>query len=75
MAAATLGQIGIDENHKVAWVTGQGTPPPDGMFTEPELRALLEALTTRPLKTDPVITLARSFAPSIFCNRWGRNGP
>jgi hypothetical protein len=48
MAAATLGQIGIDENHKVAWVTGQGAPPPDGMFTQPELRALLEALNDLP---------------------------
>ena len=33
---------------RVVRVTGQGATPPDGMFTQPELRALLEASTTRP---------------------------
>lgn len=47
-SAATLGEIGIDSDHRVAWVTGQGTPPPDGMFTEPELKNLLEALDDLP---------------------------
>jgi hypothetical protein len=48
MAAATLGQLGIDADHRIAWVTGQGTPPPEGMFTEPELRNLLETLHDLP---------------------------
>ncbi|HXY34853.1 MAG TPA: hypothetical protein VEI07_11540 [Planctomycetaceae bacterium] len=46
--AATLGQIWIDDDHRVQYLFGQGTPPPEGMFTEPELRRLLEALNELP---------------------------
>jgi hypothetical protein len=48
MKAATLGQICIDDNHRVQYVSGQGKPPTEGLFTEPELRLLLEALDDLP---------------------------
>jgi hypothetical protein len=48
MKAATLGQICIDRDHCVQYVSGQGTPPSEGMFAEPELRRLLEALNDLP---------------------------
>jgi hypothetical protein len=49
MKAATLGYVCIDQEHdRVQCVSGQGTPPPDGLFTEPELRRLLEALNDLP---------------------------
>src|ERR1700722_15216764 len=40
MQVATLGQIEINGAGRVAQVFGQGAPPPDGMFTEPELTKL-----------------------------------
>lgn len=46
--AATLGEICIDDKHQVQYISGQGTPPPNGVFTEPELRRLLEALYDLP---------------------------
>ncbi|HXY37074.1 MAG TPA: hypothetical protein VEI07_22795, partial [Planctomycetaceae bacterium] len=48
LKAATLGQIWIDDDHRVRNVFGRGTPPPEGLFTEPELRRLLEALNELP---------------------------
>ncbi len=48
MKVATLGQICIDGNRCVEYVSGQGTPPAEGLFTEPELRRLLEALNDLP---------------------------
>jgi hypothetical protein len=48
MKAATLGQICIDQDHRVQYISGQGAPPPDGLFTEAELRRLLEALNDLP---------------------------
>jgi hypothetical protein len=44
MQVATLGQIEINGAGRVAQVFGQGAPPPDGMFTEPELTTLLQVL-------------------------------
>ena len=46
--AATLGQVCFDQGHKVSYVSGQGTPPPEGLFTEPELKTLLQALFDLP---------------------------
>ena len=48
MEAATLGEIGVDVDQKVEFVAGGGAPPPDGMFTDGELRKLLEALNDLP---------------------------
>jgi hypothetical protein len=48
MKAATLGQICIHENHRVQYFSGQGAPPPESLFTEAELRRLLEALNDLP---------------------------
>jgi hypothetical protein len=45
---ATLGQIWIDVDHRVQLIAGQGTPPPEGLLTEPELRRILEALLDLP---------------------------
>jgi hypothetical protein len=44
MQVATLGQICISQQHRVKYVFGQGAPPPEGMFTEAELKQLFEAL-------------------------------
>ncbi len=44
MQVATLGQIEINGAGRVAQVFGQGAPPPDGMFTEPELTKLSQVL-------------------------------
>ena len=41
LAPAMLGEVGFDENQRVRFVSGQGAAPPDGLFTEPELRGLL----------------------------------
>jgi hypothetical protein len=54
MKAATLGQICIGKDHRVPdsfgerAFSGQGAPPPEGLFTEAELRRLLEALNDLP---------------------------
>jgi thiol-disulfide isomerase/thioredoxin len=45
---ATLGQIWIDVDHRVQLIAGQGTPPPEGLFTESELRRILAALHDLP---------------------------
>ena len=70
MAAATLGQVGIDRKHKVEWLTGQGLPPREGLFTESELRTLIECSTVYLPRTRATTTLAPSFGRSICCNRW-----
>jgi hypothetical protein len=44
MHVATLGQIDISAAGRVAEVFGQGAPPPEGMFTEPELTKLFQVL-------------------------------
>jgi hypothetical protein len=44
MKVATLGQIDIDHAGRVAEVFGQGSPPPDGLFTEAELSRLCEVI-------------------------------
>jgi hypothetical protein len=44
LAPAMLGEVGFDENARVRFVSGQGAPPPDGLFTERELRHLLEVI-------------------------------
>jgi hypothetical protein len=48
MKPATLAQICIDVDHRVQYISGQGPPPPEGMFAEPELRRILEALSDLP---------------------------
>ncbi len=44
MKVATLGQIDINHAGRVEEVFGQGSPPPDGMFTEAELSKLCEVM-------------------------------
>ena len=67
--AVALGRLGIDENRKVVWVIGRGTPPPEGLFTEPELRKLLEALSRLPAVSEgdynrrPVIRVVNLLQP------------
>ena len=48
LQGATLGQVCFDQAQKVTHFSGQGTPPPEGLFTEAELRPLLEALFALP---------------------------
>ncbi len=48
MKTATLGQICLDEHSRVKYLSGQGTPPKEGLFTEPELRRVLAALNDLP---------------------------
>ena len=48
MKPATLAQISIDGEHRAQSIYGLGAPPPEGMFTEPELRRILEALSDVP---------------------------
>jgi hypothetical protein len=43
-AIATFGQVQIDQNHKVAYVVGKGAPLPAGLFSEDEIRSLLDVL-------------------------------
>jgi hypothetical protein len=44
LTTATLGQVYFDEKDRVQHVFGQGTPPPEGMFEERDLRVVLDAL-------------------------------
>lgn len=44
LEVATLGQVYIDTKHRVQYVYGTGSPPPNGMFDEEELRKLLVVL-------------------------------
>ncbi|HEV8000340.1 MAG TPA: hypothetical protein VGP63_10700, partial [Planctomycetaceae bacterium] len=44
LAQAMLGEVGIDGSQRVHFVSGQGAPPRDGLFTEPELRNLLQVI-------------------------------
>jgi hypothetical protein len=48
MKMATLGQVCLDEDRRVKYLSGRGTPPREGLFTERELRRLLEALNDLP---------------------------
>jgi hypothetical protein len=45
---ATLGRVYFDHQHRVSGFTGRGTPPPDGLFTESELRNILTAIDQVP---------------------------
>ena len=44
LTTATLGQVYLDQKDRVQYVFGKGTPPPDGVFDEQELRTLIDAL-------------------------------
>ena len=44
LTTATLGQVYLDRDGLVQYMFGKGTPPPDGMFEERDLRVLLDAL-------------------------------
>lgn len=44
LTPVTLGQVYIDKGGCVQYVFGKGTPPPEGMFKEQDLRRLLDAL-------------------------------
>jgi hypothetical protein len=41
---ATLGEVRIDRQHEVANTVGQGTPLPEGMFREEQIRVVLDVL-------------------------------
>jgi hypothetical protein len=45
---ATLGEIKIGRNHEVVDVVGRGLPLPDGLFTEQQIRLLLDLLNHVP---------------------------
>jgi hypothetical protein len=44
LTTATLGQVYIGKDGRSQYVFGKGTPPPEGMFEERNLRVLLDAL-------------------------------
>jgi hypothetical protein len=48
LTPATLGQVCIDDNQRVQYVFGKGTPPSDDLFQEDDLRELLRALDEVP---------------------------
>jgi hypothetical protein len=42
---ATLGEVEIDQEHEVSSIEGQGKPLPDGLFTEQQIRNLIDLLS------------------------------